>query len=105
METKVDLMVGIQTWLIRNDFFDEEYRRSPSTLAKENINSFIKDQIQWVSYKYKQAIPEFCSYIEQHKCKGIEKTLQYYIQEQAKKYYKENDVEPPSKKKSKGRSL
>ncbi len=105
MATKVDLMVGIQTWLIKYDFSDEEYRRSPSDLAKENINSFIKVQLQWVNYKLAEAIPEFCSYIDQHKCRGIEKTLQYYIHEQAKKYYKENGVEPSSKKKSKGRSL
>lgn len=84
-----ETVTAINKWLISNDLTDIEYLRSPSKDAKR-INEFIASNLDWVRYKDKDLVNEYCYVVKNNMCRGIEPKLKKYIIEHAKAYEEEN---------------
>lgn len=84
-----ETVVAVNRWLIRNDLTDIEYLRTPSKDAKR-INDFIVSNLDWVRYKGRDLVNEYCYVVKSNMCRGIEPKLKKYIIEHAKAYEKEN---------------
>ena len=84
-----ETVTAINKWLIENDLTDIEYLRSPSKDAKR-INEFIASNLDWVRYKDKDLVNEYCYVVKSNMFRGIEPKLKKYIIEHAKAYEKEN---------------
>ena len=84
---RVDTVTEINKWMVWHDLTDVEYIGNPSKDAKR-INGFIMENINFVKYKDKDLVDEYCNLIKENLCRGLDPDVKNYIVKHAKAYRK-----------------